>query len=214
MEKESAIPDKEKLIKKWASGITTRNNRIKFTLRIQNHTDPAQFKAILADWEKEANSYIDFDNIESSKVFSAGWLLFAHPRYLNRDNLREWLTTQSDDNTIGNQFKHHSRAIYSADKEESKKTQTTAICITGPLDHVDEFMEFLYNVEWCGKYDGISFIPFQLDDTFSESDLRTAIRHHNKYLREHEKEALTIKDPATSFKSHDGTSSTALWVVL
>ena len=210
IEQETVIPDNENKIKKWVTGITTRNNRIRFTMRIQNNTDPGKFKAILSTWEREANSYIDFDNIMSTKVFSAGWLLFAHPRFLNRDELKEWIIAQADEGEIGTQIKLYARPIYSTDKDQAKKTKTTAVCIMGPLDQVDEFMDFIYNITWNSKYDGVHFIPFQLDDSFSEHDLRTAIRQHNNYLRSLDKEVITVKNPNNKFRLPDGRWTTIL----
>ena len=80
----------------------------------------------------------------------------------------------------------------------------------GPLDQVDEFMNFIYNIKWNSKYAGIHFIPFQLDDSFSEHDLRTAIRQHNTYLRSLEKEVITVKTPTHKFQLHDGRWTTIL----
>ena len=89
IEKESAIPNDEKSIKKWVSGFRSKNNRMSFALRVQNNLSVTELKSVLSTWENQTTSRVSMDNIKSSRKFAAGWLQFAHPRFINRDNLKK-----------------------------------------------------------------------------------------------------------------------------
>ena len=85
------------------------------------------------------------------------------------------MVAQSENKNVGNWFKLFSRGIFESDAEKTKKTLTTAIVIDGSLDNVEEFMTFLYGIEWNSIYSGINFIPFQKDDHFTEKEHQIAI---------------------------------------
>ena len=210
IEKESALPNEEAKIKKWVSGIRIKNNRITFAIRIQNNMSIVELKSVLSAWEAKTGSQISMDNIRSSRKFSAGWLQFAHPRFINRDDLKQWMVAQSENKNVGNWFKLFSRGIFESDAEKAKKTLTTAIVIDGSLDNVEEFMTFLYGIEWNSIYSGINFIPFQKDDHFTEKEHQIAIKQHNLYLRSLKMEVLTVKNPNKVFTTDEGHSGTLL----
>ena len=147
IEKESAIPNEENQIKKWASGIRIKNNRINLAIRVQNAMKVSELKSVLSTWETKTGSTISMDNIKSSQKFSAGWLQFAHPRYINCDELKKWMISQSNDVDISGWIKVFVRGTFESDAEKTKKTLTHAIVIDGSLENVEEFMQFLYSIE-------------------------------------------------------------------
>lgn len=125
IEKESAIPNEENRIKKWVSGIRIKNNRIGLAIRVQNNMPVAELKSVLSAWEKKTNSFVDMDNIRSSRKLSAGCLQFAHPRYVNRDELKKWMVSQAPDVDVSGWFKIFARGIFENDADKSKKNTYT-----------------------------------------------------------------------------------------
>ena len=178
-----------------------------FALRVQNNLSVTELKSVLSTWENQTTSRVSMDNIKSSRKFAAGWLQFAHPRFINRDNLKKWMVDQADESNVDGRFKLFARGIFESDADKSKRTLTTAIVIDGSLDNVEEFMK------WSGIYEGINFIPFQRDEYFTEKEHQTAIKQHNLYLRSLEMDVITIKQPDRIFTNTSGHSGTVTqWI--
>ena len=55
---------------------------------------------MLSTWENQTTSRVSMDNIRSSRKFAAGWLQFAHPRFVNRDDLKKWMVDQANETNV------------------------------------------------------------------------------------------------------------------
>ena len=54
----------------------------------------------MSDYITKRSIIMNFDQIESASVSPAGWLQFAHPRFLNRDRMIEFMVNQHSDPDI------------------------------------------------------------------------------------------------------------------
>ena len=91
------IPDDEEKFKKYVQGVSiTRANKLRFSMRVTNTMSFNYLRAILGDYEIESGTNHNNDCIVSKEIFAAGYLLFVHLTWINRDDLVQWVLKQTD----------------------------------------------------------------------------------------------------------------------
>ena len=202
----SDIPNEENGFEKYVQGVSvTRGNKLRFSMRVTNTITFKDLRAILDDYETESGTKHNYDRMVTKEVFAAGYLQFVHPKWINRDHLVKWILEQADIDDIGEKIHIYPRRFYNNDKINAD-THTEIVVIDGALEHKKEIMNFLYGIEWSGKYQMINFIPWNTSKEFTKTDQIEAIRSHNSYMSTLTSEILKIKNPGTVL-SMDGENN-------
>ena len=164
-------------------------------MRVTNTITFKQLRALLGDYEIETGTKFNYDRMVSKSIFAAGYLQFVHHKWINRDELLDWMLEQTDDEAMRDKIHIYPRRFYDNSTNEFNKTETEVVVIDGSLDHKKQVLDFLYNIEWSDKYELVNFIPWHTSADFSKTDQVEAIRDHNEYMSILESEILKIKHP-------------------
>ena len=212
--KDSNIPNDENEYKKYIQGTsTTKGNKVRFSMRVTNTITFKQLRALLGDYESESGTKFSYDKIVSKSIFAAGYLQFAHPSWINRDELLQWMLKQTDDQSMAEKIHIYPRKFYDNTTENYTKTDTEIVVIDGSFDDKKDVLDFVYNIEWDDKYSTINFIPWQTSNDFTKSDQVDAIRNHNEYMSNLKSEVLKMKNPGTALQTADiGDLTFASWL--
>ena len=211
---DSNIPNDEKEYAKYIQGTsTTKANKLRFSMRVTNTITFKQLRALLTDYENETGTRFSYDKIVSRTIFSAGYLQYLHPKWINRDELLEWLLEQTDDEKMAEKIHIYPRKFWNNATDGTPRTDTEIVVIDGSFDNKKEVLEFLYNIEWNGKYSMVNFVPWHTSNEFTKEDQVEALRNHNEYMSTLTSEVLKIKNPGTILETADsGDLTIAKWM--
>ena len=131
---------------KYVQGVHIINKKLKLSMRLRNNRSYQDLRALLHDYLEDTKIIISFDNIESSSIFGAGWFKFAHPRYLNRDRLLQFMVDQHHNEEIGSKISIYPRQFW--EKHESiGRVRSDLLYVVGAWDMREDIMDFLFNVQ-------------------------------------------------------------------
>ena len=193
---EKGLPNGSDKCKTYVQGVHILNGKLKISMRIRNNRSYQDLRALLHDYLEDTGITISFDDIESSSVFAAGWFKFAHPRFLNRDRLMEFMADQHHDNTISSKISIYPRQFWEK-HETTGRVRTELLYVIGAWDIKEDIMDFLLNVQWQEQYSDITFIPFQTTETFTKEHQVKAMQEHNAFCSRLRSEVLHIAHPDT-----------------
>ena len=189
---ENQLPDNQTALLRWVVGIeTSYNNKLHFSLRASSTKTFLELRYQLFDWCTRSKSYIKFDNITSTKVFGAGWLLGIHPLYHNRNSIKGALCR--DNIKLMEKISIYPRKVWSDSSEEKEKTKTNAIVIDGCFHHKDEILRHLCSYKWEGPYKNVTFVPFKVNEVLTKRHQQKAMQEQNVFLRDTWSKILNVK---------------------
>ena len=189
---ESQLPDSQSELAKWAVSIEiSHNNKLHFSLRASSVLKFAELRRQLFKWCTQTKSYVKFDNITSQRIFGAGWLLGVHPRYHNRNALKAILCNSSLD--LMDKIAVYPRKVWQDSTPETEKTKTNAIVIDGDYFQKDRIIQHLCGYKFQGQFKDVTFIPFKVNEAFTEKHQQKAMQEQNIYLRDTWSKVLDVK---------------------
>ena len=177
---EKGIPNDSEVCQKYVQGVFINNGKLKLSMRLKNQRTYQDLRALLHDYLADTKITISFDEIDSSSIFGAGWFKFAHPRYLNRHRPIEFMMEQHHDKTIAKKINIYPRQFWEK-HEQLGRVRSDMLYVVGAWNAREDIMDFLFSVQWQGKYKDISFMPFQTNDNFTKEHQVLAMREHNEY---------------------------------
>ena len=191
---EKEIPNSSEQCNKYVQGVHIINGKLKLSMCLRNNRSYHDLRALLHDYLEDTKITISFDNIESSSMFGAGWFKFAHPRYLNRDRLPQFMIDQHHNDEIGKKISIYPRQFW--EKHESiGRVRSELLYVVGAWDMREDIMDFLFNVQWQDQYVDITSIPFQTNEDFTKEHQVRAMQEHNEYCNSLHSEVLHIAHP-------------------
>ena len=190
---EKDLPTEENQIRKWAVGIhMTRSNKLAFAIRVCTTYKFRNLKDMIFGWCGQNDCYVSFSNIESERIFRAGWIQGLHPHYHNRDRIRD-LLVQSNPH-LRTQISVYARTIYITN-EDGTRTFTEALAVDGSMDVKNEIIRTLCRANLNPSYPGARYLPFRMSDELTENDFKLAMNYHNGYLKTIYTKTLEVKQP-------------------
>ena len=145
---------------------------------------------------------MNFDQIESASVFPAGWFQFAHPRYLNRNRMIEFMIEQHHDKEISKRINIYPRQ-FREKNSEGESVRSDVLWVNGAWESKEDIMSFLLGIQWQDTYHGINFIPFQTNDHFTKDHQVDALKEHNKFCESLSSEVLHSPYPDAILENND-----------
>ena len=152
-----------------------------------------ELKNILFDWCKQNGCWLSFCNLESERIFRAGWIQCIHPQYHNRDKVRELITRNYPE--LKDQICVYARTIYVTNADKSR-TYTEALAIDGTFEHKVAILKMLCRSNLTSEYPQARYLPFKtgLELTFADQD--RAMNYHNEYLKTTYTKVFDAKEPS------------------
>ena len=196
---ESHLPDQQEALSKWAASIEiSYNNKLHFGIRVSSIMTFSALRRQLYDWCSKTKSFVKFDNILSRKIFGAGWLLGIHPMYHNRNTLKAVLCR--DNPQLLEKISIYPRKVWLDSSAHNQKTKTNGIVIDGCFSQKDAIISHLCSYKWTGQYEGVTFIPFKVNEALTEKHQQTAMQEQNLYLRDTWSKVLPVKESIKPIK--------------
>ena len=191
---EKGFPNGSEECKKYVQGVYITNGKLKLSMRLRNQRSYQEIRALMNNNLADTGITMSFDEIDSSSIFGAGWFKFAHPRFLNRDRLLQFMIDQYHDETIASKINIYPRQFWEKDDTEGR-VRSDLLYVVGAWDARDDIMDFLLNVQWQDKYKDITFVPFQTNENFTKAHQVRAMREHNEYCTTIASEVIHISNP-------------------
>ena len=214
LDNEDSVPDDQNQMKTWVYGLqTTKNNRLKFSIRSTFTKSIKEVKGVTFEWCKQNKNFVVFDQLMSAEVFHAGWIIGVHPRFNDRDKLKKWLD-ECDDAISPNQYNLIPRKVYATDESQSK-TITNAIAIDVAYEEREKAMKFLYQINWENSlYPEATFIPFRITSTFTINSQIGAMQLQNSYLHDTFQKVIRCQDATMAFQEKNSNNQMTLidWI--
>ena len=190
---ETQLPNHQNELSKWVASIeTSYNNKLHFGLRVSSILTFSELRRQLYDWCSKTKSFVKFDNIQSRKIFGAGWLLGIHPMYHNRNTLKAVLCRENP--KLLDKISVYPRKVWLDSSENNQKTKTNGIVIDGCFAQKDEIISHLCSYKWSGQYTGVTFVPFKVNEALTEKHQQKAMQEQNLYLRDTWSKVLSVKE--------------------
>ena len=190
---EHNIPDEEEEIKKWI-GVATKQPKQKFafSMRISITEKPEVVKGRIFDWCKGEKNWVEFKEISSANIFFAGWLYGVHPKYHNRDSIKDWIVSMGSGL---NQTIHLAPTrLFTTTNEGRSKTITNGIRVEVSFENREKVLKTLYRLQWeKGPYKGALFIPFRSSEIFTGEMQKKFMQKQNAYLEKTKQRVFRMK---------------------
>ena len=164
---EKEIPTDAETIKTYVQGVHIINGKLKLSMRVKNNRSYQDLRAFMNVYNSTRNIIMNFDQIESASVFSAGLFQFAHLRYLNRDRMLGFMLDQHNDSDITSKINIFPRQ-FREKTSTGDSERSDVLWVTGAWEFKEEVKSFLFGIQWQSTYSGINIKPFRTNDQFTK----------------------------------------------
>ena len=195
IENEDDVPEEENSLKKWIDIATIQPSRkFAFSMKVATTERPHIVKNRIFDWCGGQKHYVEFKRLDSANIFFAGWLYHIHPKYHNRDALRQWILDTKP--IIPTESIHLvPQKVYKlANDDKGSKVITRAIRVEASFEHREKIMKELYRLKWRqGPYKDALFVPNRATEKFTHDMQFQFFTKQNEYLNDIRQRVFRVK---------------------
>ena len=203
LDQEEQIPEGEEDLKKWIDIATNQlRNKFVFSMRVSITETPDLVKNRIFDWCRAQRHYIEFKQLTSANIFFAGWLYRIHPKYHNRDDVRDWM---ADTNEVLKQDIHlaPSKVFKIIDEDTKKKIITDGLRVEVTFERKEAVLQALVSLEWeNGPYSQSCFVPYRVNETYTDEMQENLIRLQKSYIATTKQTVFRMKAPNWVIKNN------------
>ena len=210
LDQEDQIPESEDDLKKWID-IAKRQQRNKFTfsMRIAITETPELVKSRIFEWCRGQKHYIEFKRLTTANIFFAGWLYHIHPKYHNRDDVRDWMAEK--DSALKQDIHLAPGKVFKTLKDD-KKTQiiTDGLRVEVTFERREAVLQALFSLKWeKGPYNKSCFVPYRVNDHYTDGMQAKFIKQQQIYVKNTKQHVFRMKAPKWEIENRtDGKTTT------
>ena len=202
LDQEYQVPEDEEALKKWID-IARRqlHNKFIFSMRISITETPALVKRRIFDWCKGQKHFVEFKRLTTANIFFAGWLFKIHPKYHNRDDVRNWM---ANNNEILKQDIHLAPGkVYKTIADEKKtKIITDGLRVEVTFEKKETVLPALLSLNWeNGPYNESCFVPYRVNENYTDEMQEKLVRLQQNYMKMTKQTVFRMKAPKWVIKN-------------
>ena len=203
---EDHFPDDVPKLEKWVQGIEVdRAYKLNFSLRVTNSMQFRDLRDTTKNWCDKNDCTFTYDTIETAQIFRAGWIRGVHPRYHDRNAIKEALSRQYP--ILRNKITIYPRTLWVSPGRGQKVLETDGLAIDGDFNYQKEILKALYSIRWtCTKYPKSLFVPFKATRGCTRVHQTKFIKAHTGYLNQTYTKVIELKENVNL-----GSRSNPLW---
>ena len=196
LDQEDQIPETEEDLKKWIDIARYQlKDKFVFSMRI-SITEPKEVvKRRIFQWCRGQKHFIEFKRLTSANIFFAGWLYHIHPKYHNRDDVREWM---ANSDTVLKEDIHLApgRIFKTLDDEEKTTLITHGLRVEVTFERRDAVLKALFSLNWeNGPYRKSCFVPYRKNENYTDDMQEKFIKQHQQYIKNTKQTVFRMKAP-------------------
>ena len=189
---EDQFPDTVEYLNDWVRGIvTTRTQKLCFSLRITTKKSFRLLKEDIYDIINAKGWYVNFDSIQSESVYLLGWLRGLHPRCHRKEMVKQFIENNSE--FLRNKIHVYFRGVWTTNELE-EEVCTEALAIEGAYEDRSQIMELLARIQWNAAYGDVIFVPMQSSRDFTQEHILSAYGQQNTYLKTTYSKTVFLKE--------------------
>ena len=196
LDQEDQIPETEEDLSKWIDIAKFQlKDKFGFSMRI-SITEPKEVvKRRIFQWCRGKKHYIEFKRLTSANIFFAGWLYHIHPKYHNRDDVRDWMansdTVLKDDIHLA-----PGRIFKTLDDDEKTTLITHGLRVEVTFERREAVLKALFSLNWeNGPYRKSCFVPYRKNENYTDEMQEKFIKQHQQYIKNTKQTVFRMKAP-------------------